>query len=115
MCEFATGKLIASAGHILVSSEMECDEILKELQLANDLQDAFPRLAKERSTCPTGRYGGSLGSFGRGEMVPEFDNVVFDQPVGNVHKVKTQFGWHLVLVTDRSRIRDSMSKDWDEL
>ncbi|KAG6966794.1 hypothetical protein JG688_00006573 [Phytophthora aleatoria] len=119
----AADKPTARASHILVPTETECDEILKELEAADDLEAAFARLAKERSKCPSSRQGGDLGSFGRGQMVPEFDMVAFEKPVGEVHKVKTQvtealamFGWHLVLITDRSGMGDELSNldDGDE-
>jgi parvulin-like peptidyl-prolyl isomerase len=86
-------KPMARASHILVPTETECDEILKELEAADDLEATFAKLAKERSKCPSSRKGGDLGSFGRGQMVPEFDKVAFEKPVGDVHKVKTQVRW----------------------
>ena len=64
----------------------------------------FAALATEHSTCPSGKRGGSLGSFGPGQMVKEFDAVVFGPlEIGTVSEVvKTQFGSHLILVTERS-------------
>lgn len=63
----------------------------------------FATLAKEHSTCPSSSRGGSLGTFGRHQMVAEFDQVVFEEEVGVVHgPVKTQFGYHLILITDRT-------------
>ncbi|KAL4086067.1 hypothetical protein PRIC1_014689 [Phytophthora ramorum] len=105
----AAEKPMARASHILVPTEEECDEILKELEQSDDLEADFARLAKERSKCPSSRKGGDLGSFGRGQMVPEFDKVAFESPVGEVHKVQTQFGWHLVLITDRSGMGDVLN------
>jgi foldase protein PrsA len=63
----------------------------------------FAELAEEFSDCPSGkRAGGDLGFFTHGQMVPEFDKVAFTQEVGKVSApVKTQFGYHLVLVTDK--------------
>ncbi|POM68629.1 PpiC-type peptidyl-prolyl cis-trans isomerase [Phytophthora palmivora] len=104
----------ARASHILIPTEEECDSILKELEAADDLTATFARLAKERSKCPSSRKGGDLGSFGRGQMVPEFDKVAFEKPVGVVHKVKTQFGWHLVLITDRSGMGDDVLSNLDD-
>ncbi|KAG1686349.1 hypothetical protein DVH05_006653 [Phytophthora capsici] len=104
----------ARASHILVPTETECDEISKELEAADDLEAAFSRLAKERSKCPSSRKGGDLGSFGRGQMVPAFDKVAFEKPVGVVHKVKTEFGWHLVLITDRSGMGDDVLAALDD-
>lgn len=62
----------------------------------------FAKLARENSDCPSSAKGGDLGEFKRGQMVPEFDKVAFELPVGVVSDpVKTSFGWHLVLVTER--------------
>lgn len=80
----------ASASHILVPTEAEIDQLLVELEAADDLEAKFAELAKAKSKCPSGRGGGALGTFGRGQMVQEFDTVVFEKPVGVVHKVKTQ-------------------------
>ncbi|KAE8961722.1 hypothetical protein PR003_g30243 [Phytophthora rubi] len=113
-CVVAAEKPTARASHLLVPTEKECDEILKKLEAADDLEATFARLAKERSKCPSSRKGGDLGSFGRGQMVPEFDKVAFEKPVGDVHKVKTQFGWHLVLITDRSGMGHDALDDFDD-
>jgi len=89
----------ASARHILVDSEEKC------LQLKNEIAGgaSFADLAKQHSSCPSGQRGGELGEFGPGQMVPEFDTVVFNEAVGEVHgPVKTQFGYHLLEVTNRS-------------
>ncbi len=88
----------ASARHILVSSEEQCNELKTAIQNGAD----FAEVAREHSSCPSSRDGGNLGTFGRGMMVPEFDQVVFSAPVGEVQgPVKTQFGYHLVEVTER--------------
>ena len=89
----------ATASHILVSSESEAQDLKNKI----DGGEAFADLAKEHSQCPSGREGGSLGEFGMGDMVPEFDAVVFgDLPVGKVSDpVKTQFGYHLLIVEKR--------------
>ena len=88
----------ATARHILVDSEEKCNS-LKE-QIAEGA--TFAELAKEHSSCPSGRDGGDLGSFGPGMMVPEFDKVVFSAEIGSVQgPVKTQFGYHLLEVTSR--------------
>ena len=89
----------ASARHILVKTEEAC------VDLKNKIQEGagFGEMAKEHSDCPSGREGGSLGEFGPGQMVPEFDTVVFNDAVGEVHgPVKTQFGYHLIEITSRS-------------
>lgn len=80
----------ASASHILVPTEAEIDQLLVELEAADDLPAKFAELAKDKSKCPSSRNGGALGTFGRGQMVQEFDQVVFEKPVGVVHKVHTQ-------------------------
>jgi peptidyl-prolyl cis-trans isomerase C len=89
----------ATARHILVSTEAQANELKTAIQNGADFAD----LAKQHSSCPSGRDGGNLGSFGPGEMVPEFDRVVFSAPVNEVQgPVKTQFGYHLVEVTSRT-------------
>jgi peptidyl-prolyl cis-trans isomerase C len=89
----------ASARHILVKTEAECADLKKQIEGGADFAD----LAKKHSTCPSGRSGGDLGSFGPGRMVAEFDKVVFTAPVGEVQgPVKTQFGYHLLEVTKRT-------------
>ena len=63
----------------------------------------FAEVAKKHSSCPSGTQGGDLGTFRQGQMVPEFDKVVFHDEVGKVHgPVKTQFGWHLIEITSRA-------------
>lgn len=90
----------ASARHILVSDEAVCNELKEKI---NSGEITFEQAAKENSTCPSGAAGGALGSFGPGQMVPEFDRVVFNEEVGVVHgPVRTQFGYHLLLITERS-------------
>ena len=68
-----------------------------------DVMGKFTELAKEHLTCPSGMSGGSLGEFGPGQMVKEFNDVVFTTgKVGLVEgPVKTQFGYHLILITKR--------------
>ena len=88
----------ASARHILVKSEDECIKLKKEIEGGTDFAEA----AKQHSSCPSGKDGGALGEFRPGQMVPEFDTVVFNDEVGKVHgPVKTQFGYHLIEITDR--------------
>lgn len=89
----------ASARHILVDNEEQCLK-LKE-QIENGAE--FAAIAKEHSSCPSGAQGGELGEFGKGQMVPEFDKVVFNDALNTVHgPVQTQFGYHLLEVTSRS-------------
>jgi len=89
----------ASARLFLVSSEAECLELQTKIN-AGEL--SFDAAASQHSQCPSGKQGGSLGSFGPGMMVPEFDKVVFNEDIGVVHgPVQTQFGYHLVEITAR--------------
>ena len=89
----------ASARHILVEDEVICSDLKKQIESG---ETTFEDAAKSYSQCPSGSDGGDLGSFGEGQMVPEFDKVVFNDEVGVVHgPVKTQFGWHLLEVTER--------------
>ena len=89
----------ASARHILVKTEEQCNNLKTEIEKGAD----FGELAQQHSLCPSGKQGGELGEFGRGQMVKEFDTVVFSAPVGEVQgPVKTQFGYHLLEVTKRS-------------
>lgn len=89
----------ATARHILVDSEARCEELKQQIESGTDFAD----VAKAHSTCPSGRNGGDLGEFGRGQMVKEFDEVVFNGELNTVHgPVKTQFGYHLLEVTSRT-------------
>lgn len=89
----------ASARHILVSTEEACNELKKQIESGAD----FAAVAKEHSQCPSGGRGGDLGEFRPGQMVKEFDDVVFQAEVGPVHgPVKTQFGYHLIEITNRT-------------
>jgi len=88
----------AKARHILVPTQAECESLKKQIEGGAD----FAALAAKHSKCPSGRSGGDLGEFGPGEMVPEFDRVVFKGELGKVHgPVKTQFGYHLIEITSR--------------
>lgn len=88
----------ASARHILVRTEAECEKLKQEIEGGTDFAD----LAKQHSQCPSGKDGGALGEFRPGQMVPEFDRVVFSADVNTVQgPVKTQFGYHLIEVTNR--------------
>ena len=89
----------ATARHILVSSKEKCEEIKSAIEGGQD----FASQAKEHSTCPSGEDGGNLGEFGQGDMVPEFDKVVFSAALNEVQgPIQTQFGYHLLEVTSRS-------------
>ena len=88
----------ASARHILVPTEDECLTLKGRIEAGED----FAEIAKQHSKCPSGRQGGALGEFRPGQMVREFDEVVFSGEVGQVlGPVKTQFGYHLIEITNR--------------
>lgn len=89
----------ATARHILVDTEEQCQSLKDEIAGGADFAD----LAKKHSSCPSGQQGGDLGEFSPGMMVPEFDKVVFSADVNSVEgPVKTQFGYHLLEVTGRT-------------
>lgn len=86
------------ASHILVKDEVSAKKLYAELQKGGD----FAKLAKKHSICPSGGSGGDLGFFGKGQMVKEFEDAAFSLPVGVVSApVRTEFGYHLILVTAR--------------
>jgi peptidyl-prolyl cis-trans isomerase len=87
-----------SASHILVGDLSKAENLYEKIQNGED----FATLAKENSTCPSSANGGDLGYFGRGQMVKEFEDMAFSLEVGAVSKpVKTQFGYHLILLNDK--------------
>lgn len=90
----------ATASHILVATQEQALDLKKQIEGGTSFAD----LAKKHSQCPSGRQGGSLGEFDQGDMVPEFDKVVFGSlPIGQVSEpIKTQFGYHLIQVQKRS-------------
>ena len=89
----------ASARHILVPTEEECISLKTRIEGGEDFAD----IAGQYSKCPSGQKGGALGEFGPGQMVREFDEVVFSGEVGKVlGPVKTQFGYHLIEITNRT-------------
>ena len=106
---FGGGGGKAEASHILIkgsNADAKCAELKASIEKAgtsrDKLETAFARAANANSACPSASKGGALGSFGRGQMVAQFDKVVFNDAVGVVHgPVKTQFGSHLILITDR--------------
>ncbi len=88
----------ATARHILVDSEEQCLNLKQRIADGEDFAD----VARAHSSCPSGQAGGDLGSFRKGMMVPEFDQVVFRDELNTVHgPVKTQFGYHLLEITSR--------------
>jgi len=88
----------ARASHILVKTEDEANKIMKRLADGEE----FAAVAKRFSSCPSGKNGGDLGWFGKGMMVPEFENIAFTEEVGKVvGPIKTQFGFHVIKVTGK--------------
>lgn len=122
----------ASAQHILIrpATADDADRVTAESRLEgirDQIQKgaAFADLAAAHSECPSGKQnGGSLGWFGRGMMVPEFDEAVFSMSVGELSDIiETQFGFHLIFKTgadeggeasfeeSESKIRELMRHD----
>ena len=92
--QFMTPETV-NASHILVAGEDEAVALLGKIKSG---EMTFEAAAEQFSTCPSGKQGGSLGDFGQGQMVPEFDAAVFSMQVGEISQapVKTQFGYHLI-------------------
>ena len=87
-----------NASHILVESKEDALDIKDQLDSGAD----FAEMAKEKSTGPSGPNGGSLGWFGEGRMVPEFEEAVKSLEPGQISDpVATQFGWHLIQLSDK--------------
>jgi peptidyl-prolyl cis-trans isomerase C len=88
----------ASARHILVDTEEKCLELKDKIDAGEDFGD----VARAHSNCPSKAQGGDLGQFSPGMMVKEFDAVVFSADINSLQgPVKTQFGYHLLEVTNR--------------
>lgn len=86
------------ASHLLVETEQEAVNLREEILSGT----AFEEAAAAHSLCPSGTNGGDLGFFGRGQMIFEFEKAAFDLRKGELSEpVKTNFGWHLILVTDK--------------
>ena len=89
-----------NASHILVAEEDMAKDLLAKIEAG---EISFEDAAKSFSTCPSAQEGGNLGDFGRGQMVPEFDEACFAMEVGAVTgPVKTQFGYHLIRLNSKS-------------
>jgi peptidyl-prolyl cis-trans isomerase C len=89
----------AAARHILVETQDECENIKKQIEEGAD----FAEMAMAHSKCPSGEKGGALGEFSPGQMVKEFDEVVFSGDLDKIHgPVQTQFGYHLIEITSRT-------------
>ena len=98
--EMFRGKESVSAKHILVDNAELCSEIKAKID-NNEL--TFEEAANQYSSCPSKEQGGNLGEFGRGMMVPEFENAAFELEIGVVSEpVQTQFGYHLIKVESKN-------------
>ncbi len=90
---------IIRASHILVDNEEKANEIISEINKGMSFEDA----AKNFSSCPSKEAGGDLGEFGKGQMVKEFEDAAFDMEVGALSSpVKTQFGYHIIKLTEKN-------------
>ncbi|MGD9130036.1 MAG: peptidylprolyl isomerase [Candidatus Bathyarchaeota archaeon] len=79
--------------HILVRTEKEANTVLERLKKG----EKFSAIAKDVSLCPSKKRGGDLGTFGRGQMVKEFEKAAFDLQKGQISGlVKTKFGYHII-------------------
>ncbi|ARD21298.1 MULTISPECIES: peptidylprolyl isomerase PpiC [Shewanella] len=88
----------AAALHILVKHKQQAEDLIKQLEKGAK----FDVLAKKHSSCPSGKNGGNLGEFKKGQMVPQFDKVCFTGELITPHLVKTKFGWHVIKVLYRT-------------
>ncbi len=101
-----------TAKHILVDTLEKAQQIKDEISSGLSFEDA----ASKYSSCPSKGQGGSLGSFGRGMMVPEFENAAFELEEGVVSQpVKTQFGYHLILVEEKNEPQEKSYEDVRDL
>lgn len=91
------------AKHILVKTKKEAQSIIKKLKKSKSLKADFAKLAKEKSTGPSGKNGGDLGWFNPKQMVPEFSKAVSKLKKNSITKtpVKTQFGFHIIYLEDK--------------
>lgn len=111
-----TEKEAVHARHILLKSEDEANSVIAELKSLSGekLKSKFIELAKEKSTGPSGPKGGDLGYFGKGQMVPEFNDAVFKMKKGTVtlSPVQTQFGFHVIYLEDK---KDASVRKFDDV
>jgi len=93
-------KATASARHILVANEEQCAALKAEIEAGAGFAD----IAEQHSSCPSAKKGGDLGNFRERQMVKEFNDVVFSAELHQIHgPIKTQFGYHLIEITERSK------------
>ena len=87
-----------NASHILVDSEEKANEVAEEIKNGMSFEDA----AMKYSSCPSKEQGGNLGEFGRGQMVPEFENAALEMEAGTIsNPVKSQFGYHIIKLNEK--------------
>jgi peptidyl-prolyl cis-trans isomerase C len=97
------------ASHILIKTQEQAEEIQQGIEKGM----AFEEAAQQYSECPSARNGGDLGYFTRGQMVPEFEETAFSMEMNEISTpVKTQFGYHLIRLTDR---KPASSKAFEEV
>ncbi|MDF2949923.1 MAG: PpiC-type peptidyl-prolyl cis-trans isomerase [Sedimentibacter sp.] len=95
---------MVKASHILVDSEEKAYAILEDITDGMSFEEA----ASQHSSCPSKQAGGALGEFGRGQMVQEFEDVAFSMQKGEISApIKTQFGYHIIKVTDHTPKRNA--------
>ncbi|AMM91384.1 foldase [Peribacillus simplex] len=100
------------ASHILVEDEKTAKKVEKEIAEGGD----FAKLAAEYSTdTETADNGGSLGYFGKGNMVDEFEDVAFDLDIGKVSDpIKSDYGYHIIKVTGKKEAKEANLEDSKE-
>ncbi len=102
--------LEVKAKHILVETKEEADDIIEKLQKKEDFSDLAKQFSKDTGSA---KNGGDLGFFGKGMMVPEFEHAAFNLKPGETSvPVKTQFGYHIIQVTDR---KEGTMRDFEEV
>jgi peptidylprolyl isomerase/peptidyl-prolyl cis-trans isomerase C len=124
------GKEEVKASHILVDTEEKAKEAKKKLSKGSKFADVVKEFSNDQSTKAS---GGTLGYFIEGQLVPEFEKKAFSMKVGEISDpVKTQFGWHIIKVEDKRKVkapskeeakqsvvsklnRDALEKFFDEL
>ncbi|MGM0397068.1 MAG: peptidylprolyl isomerase [Bacillota bacterium] len=99
------------ASHILVEDEDKAEEIIQEIDDGLDFEEA----AANYSSCPSKEAGGSLGEFGKGQMVPEFEEAAFNLEVGAISEpVKTQFGYHIIRLDAKNEAQEPQFEEVKE-
>ena len=84
--------------HILTRTKNQSKAVIMRVNNG----ESFKQLARQFSNCPSGKVGGDLGWFGRGQMVPEFEKAAFETSIGEMSDpVQTEFGWHVIKVIDK--------------